>query len=169
MTAFVFIGGVSAIVFILGIFVFITKEGLGFILETLDLKEFFGSIAWRPTSNNPTYGALGLIVGTASVTGLAMLVSVPFSLGAAVFIGEFATGRTREVLKILVELLAASPHPAETLQRTLMTEKMTRDPDLWEAVIEEETLLQTTAEMLIEELSEDQLKRLSAKLKNLMG
>ncbi|TFH66558.1 MAG: phosphate ABC transporter permease subunit PstC [Gemmatimonadales bacterium] len=109
VTAVVFVGGVSAIIFILGIFVFITKEGMGFILHTLDLKEFFGSIAWRPTSSNPTYGALGLIVGTASVTGLAMLVSVPFSLGAAVFIGEFAKGRTREVLKILVELLAAIP------------------------------------------------------------
>jgi phosphate transport system permease protein len=104
------VGGVSAIIFIIGIFVFITKEGLGFILNTLDLKEFFTSIAWRPTSvNNPTYGALALIVGTASVTGLAMLVSVPFSLGAAVFIGEFATGKLREVLKVLVELLAAIP------------------------------------------------------------
>jgi phosphate transport system permease protein len=110
VSAFVFVGGISAIVFILGIFVFITKEGMGFIFETLDLKEFFGSLAWRPTSeNNPTYGALGLIVGTASVTGLAMIVSVPVSLGAAVFIGEFATGKTREALKILVELLAAIP------------------------------------------------------------
>jgi len=110
ISAFVFVGGVSAIVFILGIFVFITKEGMGFIFESLDLKEFFGSIAWRPTSEtNPTYGILGLIVGTASVTGLAMLVSVPFSLGAAVFIGEFATGKLREALKILVELLAAIP------------------------------------------------------------
>ncbi len=110
VAAFVFVGGVSAIVFILVIFLFITKEGLGFILNTLDLKEFFGSIAWRPTSErNPTYGALGLIVGTASVTGLAMVVSVPFSLGAAVFIGEFARGKVRESLKILVELLAAIP------------------------------------------------------------
>jgi phosphate transport system permease protein len=110
VAAFVFLGGVSAIIFIIGIFVFITKEGLGFIFGVLDLKEFFTSIAWRPTSeNNPTYGALGLIVGTASVTGLAMLVSVPFSLGAAVFIGEFATGKLRESLKILVELLAAIP------------------------------------------------------------
>ena len=38
-----------------------------------------------------------------------MLVAVPFSLGAAIFIGEFATGRTREILKVLVELLAAIP------------------------------------------------------------
>jgi phosphate transport system permease protein len=55
------------------------------------------------------YGVLGLIAGTASVTGLAMVVSVPFSLGAAIFIGEFATGRLRESLKVLVELLAAIP------------------------------------------------------------
>lgn len=110
VTAFVFVGGVSAIVFILGIFAFITKEGMGFILHTLDLKEFFTSPAWRPTSErNPTYGALALIVGTASVTGLAMVVSVPFSLGAAIFIGEFAKGKLREGLKILVELLAAIP------------------------------------------------------------
>lgn len=110
IAAFVFLGGISAIVFILGIFVFITKEGLGFILNTMDVKEFFTSTAWRPTfERDPSYGALALIVGTASVTGLAMVVSVPFSLGAAIFIGEFARGRLRETLKILVELLAAIP------------------------------------------------------------
>ncbi len=106
----VFVGGVSAIVFVLGIFAFVTREGLGFILHTMDVREFFGSIAWRPTSLiRPTYGALALIVGTAFVTGLAMVFSVPFSLGAAIFIGEFAKGRVRETLKILVELLAAVP------------------------------------------------------------
>ncbi|MYJ18961.1 MAG: hypothetical protein F4106_13180, partial [Gemmatimonadetes bacterium] len=105
----VFVGGISAIVFIIGIFVFITKEGLDFVLGPLSPGEFFTSIAWRPTSNNPTYGALALMVGTASVTGFAMLFSVPLSLGAALFIAEFATGKTRETLKILVEMLAAIP------------------------------------------------------------
>ena len=105
----VFVGGISAIIFIVGIFVFVAKEGLGFALGQLNVGEFFTSIAWRPTSNNPTYGALALIVGTASVTGFAMLLSVPLSLGAALFIAEFATGRTRETLKILVEMLAAIP------------------------------------------------------------
>ncbi len=106
----VFVGGVSAIVFIIGIFVFITKEGLPFLLGRFDVAEFFTSPRWRPTSeHNPTYGALALIAGTASVTGLAMLVAVPFSLGAAIYIGEFATGKTREALKVLVELLAAIP------------------------------------------------------------
>ncbi len=106
----VFAGGISGIVFILGIFVFIGREGFPFIVETLDIGEFFGSTKWRPTSdNNPTYGILALVAGTASVTGLAMLVSVPFSLGAAIYIAEFARGKTREVLKVLVEMLAAIP------------------------------------------------------------
>lgn len=104
-----FIGGISAIVFIIGIFVFITKEGFGFLFEGFSFREFFGSINWRPTSTNPTYGALALIVGTASVTGVAMLVAIPFSLGAAIYISEFASGRTKETLKVLVELLAAIP------------------------------------------------------------
>ena len=38
-----------------------------------------------------------------------MLIAIPFSLGAAIYIGEFATGKTRESLKVLVELLAAIP------------------------------------------------------------
>lgn len=106
----VFVGGVSAIVFIIGIFVFITKEGLGFLAGRFDAVEFLTSPRWRPTSDhNPTYGALALMAGTASVTGLAMIVAVPFSLGAAIYIGEFASGKTRELLKILVELLAAIP------------------------------------------------------------
>jgi phosphate transport system permease protein len=105
----VFLGGISAIVFIIGIFVFITREGVGFLFGAFSFSEFFGSMAWRPTSREPTYGALALIAGTASVTGLAMIVSVPFSLGAAIFIAEFARGRVRESLKVLVELLAAIP------------------------------------------------------------
>ena len=110
VTVLVFFGGISAVVFIFGIFAFVTKEGVGFISEGFDLKEFFANPAWRPTSDsNPTYGALALMAGTASVTGLAMVVSVPFSIGAAVYISEFATGRTKEVLKVLVELLAAIP------------------------------------------------------------
>ena len=106
----VFIGGISAIVFIIGIFVFITSEGAGFLFDGFSFKEFFLSPYWEPSDEDlPEYGILALIAGTASVTGLAMIVAIPFSLGAAIFIGEFATGRTREILKVLVELLAAIP------------------------------------------------------------
>ncbi len=95
----VFIGGISAIIFIIGIFVFVTKEGLGFLIGAFDFAEFFGSPRWKPTSEyNTTYGILALVAGTASVTGLAMVVAIPFSLGAAIYIAEFATGKTREIL-----------------------------------------------------------------------
>jgi len=105
----VFFCGISAIVFVVGIFVFITREGIGFLLGTLDIKEFLFSAYWYPSEDEPEYGILALIAGTASVTGLAMLVAIPFSLGAAIFIAEFASGKTREMLKILIEMLAAIP------------------------------------------------------------
>ena len=105
----VFLGGISGIIFIVGIFIFVFKEGLGFIIANMDIAEFFGNPAWRPTSDEPTYGALALIAGTASVTGLAVLTAVPFSIGSAIYISEFSTGRTQEFLKILIELLAAIP------------------------------------------------------------
>jgi len=106
----VFIGGISAIIFVVGIFAFVTKEGFGFILDRFDFQEFFTSPYWYPADEDaPEYGILALIAGTASVTGLAMLVAIPFSLGTAVYIAEFASGKTRETLKVLVELLAAIP------------------------------------------------------------
>ena len=105
-----FLGGISAIIFIVAIFLFIAKEGLSFILFNLDLEEFFTSPFWDPSDDNhPEYGILALIAGTVSVTGLAMLMAIPFSLGAAIYIAEFAHGRRREYLKVMVELLAAIP------------------------------------------------------------
>ena len=106
----VFFSGISAIILIIGIFTFVTIEGFGFLLEGFTFSEFFLSEWWEPTDDDePTYGILALIAGTASVTGLAMLVAIPFSLGAAIFIGEFSSGKTREALKVMVELLAAIP------------------------------------------------------------
>lgn len=106
----VFLGGISAIVFVISIFVFVTLQGVGFLTEGFSFSEFFLSPWWEPTDDDePTYGILALIAGTASVTGLAMLIAIPFSLGAAIYIGEFATGKRREFLKVLVELLAAIP------------------------------------------------------------
>jgi hypothetical protein len=53
----VFIGGISAIIFVVGIFVFITKEGLGFILDRFDFMEFFTSPYWYPADEDaPEYG-----------------------------------------------------------------------------------------------------------------
>jgi len=102
--------GISAIVFVFGIFFFVFREGAGLLFGGLNLKEFLFSAEWYPTSQSHVrYGVLALIAGTASVTLLAMAIAVPFGLGAAVFISEFCGPRLKESLKIVIELLAAIP------------------------------------------------------------
>jgi phosphate transport system permease protein len=102
--------GVSAILFVFGIFFFVLKEGAGILFGGLNFVQFFTSTEWYPTSqSNVRYGVLALIVGTFSVTTLAMVIAVPFGLGAAVFVSEFCGKRAKEVLKVVIELLAAIP------------------------------------------------------------
>ena len=101
--------GWSAILFVFGIFFFIFREGAPFLPE-MDVKEYFTSMNWRPDSAvRPQFGTLALLVGTVSVTSLAMLIAVPFGLGAAIYVSEFCKGKVREALKIVIELLAAIP------------------------------------------------------------
>jgi len=102
--------GISAILFVIGIFFFVFREGADFLIHKLNLKEFLTSTEWYPDSpSNKRYGVLALIAGTASVTGLAMVIAVPFGLGAAIFISEFCSQRLKETFKIVIELLAAIP------------------------------------------------------------
>ena len=100
--------GISAIVFVFGIFFFVFREGAPY-LPYLDLGHFLFNPDWYPSSDPARYGAGALLLGTLSVTLLAMLIAVPFGLGAAVFVSEFCTQRTKETLKIVIELLAAVP------------------------------------------------------------
>jgi len=102
--------GWSAILFVFAIFFFVFREGAPILWNGLGLAEFFGSQNWRPTSIvQPQYGILALIAGTLSVTLLAMVLAVPMGLGAAVYISEFCSGKWKETLKIVIELLAAIP------------------------------------------------------------
>jgi phosphate transport system permease protein len=102
--------GVSAILFVFGIFFFVFREGAGFLFHGFDAREFFTSPEWYPTSESHVrYGVLALIAGSASVTVLAMVIAVPFGIGAAVFVSEFCGPRLRETLKVTIELLAAIP------------------------------------------------------------
>ena len=106
----IWICGLSAIVFVFGIFFFVFREGAPFLFHGLNLKQFLFSTEWVPTSqSNVRYGVGALIVGTFSVTTLAMLFAVPLGLGAAVFVSEFCGKRMKETLKVVIELLAAIP------------------------------------------------------------
>jgi phosphate transport system permease protein len=102
--------GVSAILFVFGIFFFVFREGADFLFSKLDVIEFLTSPEWYPTSvSHKRYGVLALIAGTASVTVLAMIIAVPFGLGAAIFVSEFCGPKIKETFKIIIELLAAIP------------------------------------------------------------
>ena len=101
--------GWSAIAFVIAIFAFLLYEGAP-ALTAAHVREFFTSASWRPDSIvRVQFGGLALLAGTASVTVLATLIAVPAGFGAAVFISEFCGVRTREVLKVVIEFLAAIP------------------------------------------------------------
>lgn len=103
--------GVSAIIFVLAIFFFIFREAAPVLWsKDFHILEFLFSTEWYPTSvSDVRYGTLALTVGTLSVTGVAILLAVPFGLGAAIFVSEFCSLRLKETLKIIIEVLAAIP------------------------------------------------------------
>jgi phosphate transport system permease protein len=107
----IYASGISAIIFVLGIFIFVFKEALPILTnEDFHLSEFLFSTEWYPTSEtNKRYGVLAMLAGTMSVTVLAMLIAVPFGVGAAIYLSEFCGQKTRETLKIVIEFLAAVP------------------------------------------------------------
>lgn len=97
--------------FVMAIFFFVFREAVPVLFSPdFSLKEFLFSTEWYPTSaSNVRYGTLALTAGTFSVTALAMVIAVPFGLGAAIFVSEFCGPKMRETLKIVIELLAAIP------------------------------------------------------------
>ncbi len=103
--------GISAIIFVLAIFFFIFKEAMPLLFSgRFNLMEFLFSTQWYPTSiSHIRYGTFALIVGSVTVTTIAMVIAVPFGLGAAIYISEFCGRRQKETLKVVIELLAAIP------------------------------------------------------------
>ena len=92
LEALIRLSGVSAIIFVLAIFFFVFREAAPVLFERglLASVQFLFSTEWYPTSaTNVRYGTLALTVGTLSVTALAMVLAVPFGLGAAIYLSEF--------------------------------------------------------------------------------
>ncbi|HEY9284808.1 MAG TPA: phosphate ABC transporter permease subunit PstC, partial [Pyrinomonadaceae bacterium] len=68
---------------------------------------FLTSTAWNPSRGQ--FGALPFIYGTVMSSLIALVISVPLSLGVAVFLVEQAPAKLARPLTFLVELLAAIP------------------------------------------------------------
>jgi phosphate transport system permease protein len=77
------------------------------ILETQSLTRLLFSSTWHPLRGE--FGFRPFLLGTLWVTGLAMALSVPVCLLAAIYLAEYASGRVRAAAKPLVDLLAGIP------------------------------------------------------------
>jgi phosphate transport system permease protein len=80
--------------------------------------EFFGEVSivdfltgtdWAPLFEPASFGVLPLVAGTLLVTACAALVCIPFGLGSAIYLSEYAKPRTRKILKPTLEVLAGIP------------------------------------------------------------
>ncbi|PIQ87152.1 MAG: phosphate ABC transporter permease subunit PstC [Candidatus Omnitrophica bacterium CG11_big_fil_rev_8_21_14_0_20_45_26] len=72
-------------------------EGLGFLMNA----------DWQ--YRRPSFGAASMIYGSIVVCAVAVSTAGPLALGAAVFTSEFLTGKTRILIKALMEMLATVP------------------------------------------------------------
>ncbi len=68
---------------------------------------FIFSGTWDPVTE--TFGAVPFMFGTVVTSILALLISVPIGLGAAIFLSEMALPAISDTLTFLIELLAAVP------------------------------------------------------------
>ena len=75
----------------------------------IPLFDFLTDTQWTPAFVNPRYGILPLLSATLWAAGIAMAVATPLGLVLSVYLSEFASPKVREVLKPILEMLAAVP------------------------------------------------------------
>lgn len=76
---------------------------------SVGIKEILFSTTWKPTADSPQFGILYVILTSIVGTLLAVLIGVPLSVFAAIFLAEVAPKRLAAVVKPAVELLAGIP------------------------------------------------------------
>jgi len=91
-----------------GIFGMLLYNAISFFAEVRPI-DFITDREWNPTANEPIYGILPLIISTSLVSFGAMLIAIPLGIGTAAFISEYASPKLKNILKPLVEMLAAIP------------------------------------------------------------
>src|SRR5580658_4623080 len=98
--------GLLMVILVLGILLTLVIKSMPSI-KALGLKYLWSS-TWDPVQD--IYGAAPFLVGTLISSFLALIISIPFSLGVAIFLGEYyPKGWLPNFLKNAVELIAAVP------------------------------------------------------------
>ena len=77
--------------------------------QEVSIVDFLTGTEWAPLFEPALFGVVPLVVGTLTVTFWAVLVAIPFGLGSAIYLSEYASSRMRSVLKPMLELLAGIP------------------------------------------------------------
>jgi phosphate transport system permease protein len=91
-----------------GIVVALLEPSIEFFRE-VSIADFFSGDRWAPLFTPASFGVQPLLVGTLAVTFWACVVALPFGLGAAIYLSEYAPNRVRRVLKPALEVLAGIP------------------------------------------------------------
>ncbi len=105
---FLVFAGILSVFTTLGIVYELGKESLLFFgLPGINLKDFLTSTTWQPAIQ--AYGVLPLVTSTLITSFFAMLIAIPFGLGAAIYLSEYAADKTRRILKPILEILAGIP------------------------------------------------------------
>ena len=77
--------------------------------QEVSIVDFLTGTDWSPLFEPASFGVLPLVSGTINVTLIASAVAMPLGLGAAIYLSEYASQRTRGILKPAFEILAGIP------------------------------------------------------------
>jgi phosphate transport system permease protein len=109
----------SSVVAVLLIFVFIFREAAGFFFEAgsvssaaAHLWRLVTDTHWYPEGNPPEFGAAAILLGSIYVSLVALVVAVPVGLLAAMGLSDILPFSVKQIVKPLVEVLAAIPSVA---------------------------------------------------------
>jgi phosphate transport system permease protein len=92
----------------LGIVYILVTEASGFFKD-VSIVEFLTSRQWSPLFEDAHYGILPLISGTLTTSFVALSIAIPIGTIAAIYLSEFASHKTRETVKPILELLVGVP------------------------------------------------------------
>jgi phosphate transport system permease protein len=104
-----FMAASLSVMVLLGIFGMLLINGIK-AFAVIKVSDFFFGSDWNPSAyGKPTFGILSMLVSTFLVTLGAMLIAIPLGVGAATYLAQVASAKTRLILKPIIELLAAIP------------------------------------------------------------